>query len=505
MEAPPLVVFAMSSPFVQAVGTCLFAAVLYLLFAVRRSALSRTSLPLPPGPDDAWYSPGERAPIKLAELADIYGPVVCFRRGKQILCVINRVQAANEILQKHGAETVDRPRFIAAGEIMAGGMRTLLVGAGDRIRKLRRALLSQMQPSVAAQYQPIQMKNAKTYILDVLTDPDSHVAHARRYAASLVMSMTYGKTEPTYFTDPEVQEMALHGTRFGKVVRIGAHVVDNYPILRYVPFVTATLRKWHREELQLFNSLVDGVRNKMENHTAQPCFVTYLLERQQEFGLTDNELGYLAGSMFGAGSDTSASAISFVAMAAAMFPEEADKVREQLDAVVGRDRLPTFEDMKLLPRVTAFFWETYRWRPVSWGGFAHRAMKDILWNGYVIPKGTAIIGNHWGIRQDPDAYPEPLKFKHERWLNENGNLRDDMSYCNFGFGRRVCVGQHVANNSLYINTALLLWAFNITENPKAPIDTMNFTDTANVRPLPFKAIFEPRMDNLQDIIEAHLG
>ena len=50
------------------------------------------------------------------------------------------IQAAVEIMQKHGAETMDRPRMIAAGEIMAGGMRTLFVGAGDRIRKLRRCV-----------------------------------------------------------------------------------------------------------------------------------------------------------------------------------------------------------------------------------------------------------------------------------------------------------------------------------------------------------------------------
>ena len=89
--------------------------------------------------------------------------------------------------------------MIAAGEIMAGGMRTLLVGAGERIRKLRRcgtlrpcletqlmkasrALLSNMQPTVALQYQPMQMKNAKIFILDTMYDPDNHVSHARRYA-----------------------------------------------------------------------------------------------------------------------------------------------------------------------------------------------------------------------------------------------------------------------------------------------------------------------------------
>ncbi len=64
---------------------------------------------------------------------------------------------------------------------------------------------------------------------------------------------------------------------------------------------------------------------------------------------------------------------------------------------------------------------------------------------------------------------------------------------------------HNDSSSLYINTALLLWAFNIREDSAASIDTMNFTDNLSVRPLPFKAIFEPRVDNLQDLVESHLG
>ena len=89
---------------------------------------------------------------------------------------------------------------------------------------------------------------------------------------------------------------------------------------------------------------------------ARPCFAKYLIERQNEFELDDDELAYLAGSMFGAGSDTvsitravfrsdtqlgleqSAAAISTVIMAAASFPEAQRKVQEQLDAIIGRDR-----------------------------------------------------------------------------------------------------------------------------------------------------------------------
>jgi hypothetical protein len=98
----------------------------------------------------------------------------------------------------------------------------------------------------------------------------------------------------------------------------------------------------------------------------RPCFAKKILEHQEEYGLTDNETAYLAGSMFGAGSDTvsspglfflqdvkrfqSAAAISIVIMAAAAFPETQLKVQEQLDSIVGSGKrrcynLKAFRDL----------------------------------------------------------------------------------------------------------------------------------------------------------------
>jgi len=67
-------------------------------------------------------------------------------------------------------------------------------------------------------------------------------------------------------------------------------------------------------------------------------FGKYLLEKQKEFELSEDETAYLAGSMFGAGSDTTASAISIGVLAAACYPKAQAKVQEELDAVVGRER-----------------------------------------------------------------------------------------------------------------------------------------------------------------------
>jgi len=227
------------------------------------------------------------------------------------------------------------------------------------------------------------------------------------------------------------------------------------------------------------------------------CFGKYLIEQQPSLGLSDDEIAYLAGSMFGAGSDTTASAISIALMAATCYPESQKLIQDELDSVIGRGRPPTFSDQDTLPKTMAFIYETYRWRPVSAGGFPHRATKDIVWQNYLIPKGSTVIGNAWSVSRDPELFPDPERFDPLRWIevDEEGRvkLRDDLKSYPFGYGRRVCPGQHMATGSIFLNLALILWAFNLTPDVKNPIDTYAFTESANTHPLPFNIVFTPRV------------
>ncbi|KAK7055282.1 cytochrome P450 [Favolaschia claudopus] len=476
----------------------LLAVTTWIFLQFRKARLSGKLLP--PGPTGHWLTgpaiPRELPWLKFEEWIQEYGPVISFWRGRQLTVIVGRYDAAVEIMEKEGASNADRPSNIAAGETLSGGMRTLLIPNGERLRKLRKVLHSQLRPIVAAQYQPIQQVNAQYHMLDLLRDPANHMTHSQGYAASVILSLTYGAAAHTASTAPIIQEVNGAQARLGAALVPGAYMVDAFPLLRYVPGYLSELRRQHQMELGLFKSQLESVRQRLvANQDVKPCFAKMLVEHQEEYQLTDNEAAYLAGSMFGAGAGTSASAISIMVMAAATFPEAQQKVQDQLDIVVGTGKLPTFQEEPDLVQVTAFYLETFRWRPVSAGGFAHRATRDIVYNGHVIPAGAAIYGNHWSIARDPVIFPDPERFDPQRWITADGNkIREDLKVFQFGFGRRVCPGLHVASKSLFINTALMLWSFRILPDEKKPIDTMAFTNTANTHPLPFSVRFEPRRD-----------
>ncbi|KAI9572561.1 cytochrome P450 [Boletus coccyginus] len=465
--------------------------------AVRAKLKSRGRLPLPPGPPGHWLfgnaMPRVNQSQQFAAWINQYGPVISLRLGPKVMIIIGRHKESVDIMEKEGGLLADRPRAVAAGEIWSRGLRMILAPAGEQFRRLRRAAHTHLQAKAAESYGPIQMQAARDVILDILNDPKRHQAHANRYASAVILRITYGKSTPTSTDAPEIITVHKMLKRFQSIMRPGALLVEMYPILKYVPFYLDYIREWRDEEAKLFYGQLNRVVEQLNTGEAGPSFARYLLENQDTHKLSYEEMAYLAGSLFGAGSDTTAVAIMVVVMAAACHPEAQNVVQEELDNVVGRDRAPTFDDYDSLPQIQAFMLECLRWRPVTTLGFAHRALTDIPYNGFCIPEGAIVFGNHWAISRDPEVFPNPDSFDPQRWLNRDGRVRDDLKFPSFGFGRRICPGQHVANRSVFINTALLLWSFRITQDPNSPIDDKGFVDGVIAHPKPFDACFTPRI------------
>ncbi|KAK0199583.1 cytochrome P450 [Desarmillaria ectypa] len=480
--------------------TVILVASYLLYFARARNAEPR--LPLPPGPSGNWDITNLSSLQHLESLVEEYGPVFTLRSGSKVAVVIGRRQAAVDIMEKEGTALADRPRWTAASEIVSGGMRLLLLQSGERLKKFRKALHTHLQAKSAKDYEPLQMYYAVHIVRNIAKKPAKHMNYAKEYAASFILSLAYGRMGSVDVSDSEIVAIRRSLKRVGAAVRPGAYMVDEYPFLRYLPFYRPELRSWHAEELSLYRNQVAGVKDNMVSDTVQPCFSKYLLENQAKLRLNHDEVVYLAGTMFGAGSTATASAISVVIMAAACFPHTQTWVQEELDAVVGRKRVPTFSDYVDLPRVLAFVLESYRWRPVGGSGFAHRASRDIIWRNYCIPKDAIVIGDHWSICQDPSVFANPEVFDPTRWLNDDGSLRSDASTFNFGFGRRICPGRYVADRSLFITTALLLWAFRISEDKKAPIDQQGFGgEGISITPDAFEVCFERRVEKMEELLE----
>ncbi|POY72210.1 hypothetical protein BMF94_4716 [Rhodotorula taiwanensis] len=479
----------------------------------------RTKATLPPGPPGLPFIgnirdiPKSRPWVKFAEWTDQYGPMYTLKLGRTNMIVIGRAGPAIELLDKRSAKYSSRARLIMTSELVSRGLRMTFMPYSDLWRRQRRLLHQLTSPAASSTYEPIQEQESTQIVLDMLNDPENHWPHCQRYAGSTIMQIAFNKRAPTC-KDPAITRMRAINEMMTKTAVAGRYLVDSLPFLNWIPEALAPFKQEAHaifdETLSLFKSHVDDVREAVAGGDDAHCFTKYILQQQESYQLSDNEATFLAGAMFGAGSDTTADGISTFIMTMVTHPEIQKKAQEELDRVVGRDRLPNFADQPDLVYIGAIVREMMRWRTIIAGGLAHCSTEDDTYNGYFIPKGTVVLANHWAIHMDPELYPEPQLYKPERFIKDGklvGTKFSDLGHHGYGFGRRICPGKHIAERSLFIVFSRLLWALSLrpSVNPQTgkeePPSVDAFSEGFSSHPLAFTCRIEPRGDWVREVVE----
>jgi len=182
-----------------------------------------------------------------------------------------------------------------------------------------------------------------------------------------------------------------------------------------------------------------------------------------------------------------------------LYPGAVKSAQEELDRVVGRDRLPDFSDKDSLPYLNALIYEVLRWRPTFPIAIPHllRSDSDDVYNGYRIPAGSMVIGNSWAILHDENVYPDPTSFKPERFL-KNGAPDPSVPLPDsaWGFGRRSCAGKEFVLSFMFITIASVLASFDIDaptdEKGRAIFPKDEFTGGIIRHAVPFECVIKPR-------------
>ncbi|KAK7022937.1 hypothetical protein VNI00_016827 [Paramarasmius palmivorus] len=321
----------------------------------------------------------------------------------------------------------------------------------------RKLFAHEFSPKQTDRYQPHTLRAVRTFLVDLLHQP--HNAHRllRHMAGSTILSITYGLSIKSADVGDPVIDMAQRALQsFDEAGVPGAFWVDYLPILKYVPswFPGASFkrkaREWAKDVNQLVNMPFYAVKSNLAKGIVRPCFVSHCLSN---LNTTDpDDLAYnekivreAAGSMYEAGTDTTVVASHTFILMMICYPEIQRKGQEELDRVVGPDRLPTYDDGGNLPYVCAIINEVMRYQPVNplatdgLAAIAHLVTEEDEYKGYRIPKGSVVFGNAWEILRDEETYgPRTDTFDPSRFLTPEGKRNPAVPEptCSFGFGRR---------------------------------------------------------------------
>lgn len=185
--------------------------------------------------------------------------------------------------------------------------------------------------------------------------------------------------------------------------------------------------------------------------------------------------------MFTAGTDTSSSTVEWAIAELIRHPSILAQVQQELDAVVGRDRLVTELDLSQLTYLQAVVKETFRLHPSTPLSLPRMAAESCEINGYHIPKGATLLVNVWAISRDPAQWTDPLEFRPERFLpggeKPNADVKgNDFEVIPFGAGRRICAGMSLGLRMVQLLTASLVQAFNWDLQPGLMPEKLNMDE-----------------------------
>jgi hypothetical protein len=325
-----------------------------------------------------------------------------------------------------------------------------------------------------------------------------------------MLEAIYGYTPSSIGHDPLIRLVTKFMGEFGHASSPGTWLVDIVPWLRYLPewMPGAGFKKVARAYNKTLNQVLQipqgFTERQIEAGSSKQSFVSESLkgdlnEQQKHF------LRCAANGLYDGGTHTTAAALSSFFLAMSAFPHVQIKAREEIDRVVGTERLPDFRDRARLPYINAVINEVLRWAPVGPLGLPHAVAEDDEYQGYRIPKGAFIMPAIAWFLKDPKVYHEPEQFKPERFLS--AAPEPDPALHVFGYGRRRCPGMFMAYAHLFLLIAKTLASLDIQKVLDKKTGNIIEPDLGSApgtiaHPKPFRCRIVPRSEKHAELIRS---
>ncbi|XP_077223106.1 cytochrome P450 superfamily protein [Tasmannia lanceolata] len=499
------------TPFNLLLSSLFIAILVYLLLNVLTLFLNRHPLPLPPGPK-GWPILGNLPQLgpkphhSLAALAKIYGPLFHLQLGSIHVIVAASSTVASLFLKTHDANFSNRPPNSGAKHIAYNYQDLVFAPYGPRWRTLRKICSVHLFSSKAledfrhvregevwALARAVARAGVEVNVGEMLnictTNALARVMLGRRVFEE--------KKEAGEFKEMVVELMVLGGV---------FNISDFLPALEWLDLqgVAKKMKKLHRR----FDALLGGIIEEHRKigggagpHNDLLSLLMGLKEDEEGGKLTDTQIKALLLNLFAAGTDTSSSTVEWALSELIRHPDILLEAQQEMDSVVGRDRLVSETDLAQLPLLQAIIKETFRLHPSTPLSLPRIAAESCEVNGYFIPKNSTLLVNVWAIGRDPTVWPDPLEFQPSRFLagSKQAHLDirgNDFEVIPFGAGRRICAGLSLGLRMVQFMTATLVHAFDWTLPAGQVPDKLDMEEAYGItlqRASPLRACPLPRL------------
>ena len=186
-----------------------------------------------------------------------------------------------------------------------------------------------------------------------------------------------------------------------------------------------------------------------------------------ERGYTPENLSVIGMDLFSAGSDTTSHVLGWLLLELSRRPDVQRRLQQELDSVVGRQRLPRLSDQRRLPFCRAVLEEVLRLHTVVPQALPHcTSFGAAPLSPYTVPRDTIVFSDTHAVHRDPAHWGDPDTFRPDRFLTDQGEFRGDERVLAFGVGRRHCPAETVARQELFLFAGGLVHQFSVELGPE---------------------------------------
>ncbi|XP_020250416.1 cytochrome P450 CYP82D47-like [Asparagus officinalis] len=448
----------------------------------------------------------------LGDMADKCGPVFMLRLGQRRMLVVNNEEGARDCLSTNDKALASRPAY-AAGRHM--GYDNAVLGFapyGPYWRLMRKISTIELLSNTRLE----MLKHVRSMEVDMFMK-ELHgmwVKNKQRpikvdmkqllgdLAYNIIVNMVAGKRYfgSTVYASDEALRFRRAVTQFFKLLTAFVPS-DMFPFLKwvYVNGNETAMRSAAQDMDSLMSNLIEEHRQRRTSQKANDdCdFIDVMLSTMEDVQHPemdpDKAIKATSLAMIFGGTDNTIKSMVHTLAALLDNTHVLEKVQEELDAVVGKNRLVEESDIKNLVYLQAVIKEAFRLYPAATVIVPHVAIEDCQIQGYHIPVGTQVLVNIWKLQRDPNAWSDPYRFKPERFLSRSSiDVRGQhFELIPFGSGRRACPGISFSLQVMHLTLARLIQGFKFQVRGNAPSNRYLAPDIPNLSSL--EVMLAPRL------------
>ncbi|HYI93115.1 MAG TPA: cytochrome P450 [Bryobacteraceae bacterium] len=420
--------------------------------------------PGPPGrPIVGSYPEFRRQPAEfLLKLARDYGDIVYFKLGGLHMYLLNRPDFVQDVLVTN-SRNYTKSRILQRAKVLLG--EGLLTSEGDHHLRQRRLV----QPAF---YRDRLVSYASTMVSCASAGADRWKPGETRDVAAEMMRITLAVVGQTLFSKDVENEASDIGQALTDVLgTFGVMTLPYSSLIQHLPL--PKLRKAKRAQAFLDRTIYRMIADRRASKVDNGDLLSMLLlavDDEGSGGMSDKQVRDEALTLFLAGHETTATALTWTWYLLSQSPEVEERMRTEIREVLG-ERPATYEDLPNLRYTEMILAESLRLYPPAWA-VGRMVRRDTRIYNYAVPKDAICLMSPYVMHRNPRYYPDPEKFVPERFTAEAKEDRPKFAYFPFGGGPRVCIGERFAwmEGVLVLATIAQRWRFSLV--PDQRIETL---------------------------------